>query len=39
MSLRYKIGVSKDHAQVTANWDISKPFEFFDHTRLVFADR
>jgi hypothetical protein len=23
MSLRYKIGVSKDHAQVTANWDIS----------------
>jgi hypothetical protein len=23
MSLHYKIGVSKDHAQVTANWDIS----------------
>jgi hypothetical protein len=23
VSLRYKIGVSKDHAQVTANWDIS----------------
>lgn len=23
MSLHYKIAVSKDHAQVTANWDIS----------------